>query len=90
MKYKNKELISQNDFQNNIEKHLDYLAKDPFNRLVIVRDGKKAVVIMPICEYEHIRAVADAIEAMHIAKIIDDRKGLRNLQTQDTKPIFKH
>lgn len=78
MKYKNKELISQNDLQNNLEKHLDYLAKDPFSRLVIVRDGKKVAVIMPICEYEHIRSVADTIENMHIAKIIDERKTIKN------------
>lgn len=73
MHYKNKEFVSTKDLQNNLEKHLDYISQDPFNRLVIVRDGKKEAVMIPISEYEHIKSVADYMEEQEIERILKER-----------------
>ncbi|MDQ1268530.1 MAG: Antitoxin [Campylobacterota bacterium] len=73
MHYKNKEFVSTKDLQNDLDKHLDYISQDPFNRLVIVRDGKKEAVMIPISEYEHIKSVADYMEMQEIAQIVQER-----------------
>lgn len=73
MNYKNKEFVSTKDLQNNLYKHLDYISQDLFNRLVIVRGGKKEAVMIPISEYEHIRSVADYMEAQEIVRILKER-----------------
>lgn len=73
MKYKTREFVSTKDLQKNLEKHLDYISEDNFNRLVIVRDGKKEAVMIPISEYEHIKSVADYMEAQEIERIIKER-----------------
>ena len=73
MHYKNREFISTKDLQNNLDKHLDYISQDPFNRLVIVRGGKKEAVVIPISEYEHIRSVADYMETQEIERILKER-----------------
>lgn len=73
MNYKTKEFISTRDLKNNPEKHLDYISKDPFNRLVIVRSGKKEAVMIPISEYEHIQSVVDYMESQEIAQIVQER-----------------
>ena len=73
MNYKNKEFVSTKDLQNNLDKHLDYISQDPFNRLVIVRGGKKEAVVIPISEYEHIRSVADYMEEQEIERILKER-----------------
>ena len=73
MHYKNREFVSTKDLQNNLDKQLDYISQDPFNRLVIVRDGKKEAVMIPISEYEHIKSVADYMEEQEIAQIIQER-----------------
>ncbi|MGE3612716.1 MAG: hypothetical protein AB7G20_04500 [Sulfurimonas sp.] len=59
MHYKTREFISTKDLQNNLDKHLDYISQDPFNRLVIVRGGKNEDVMIPVLEYEHIKSVAE-------------------------------
>jgi len=73
MNYKNREFVSTKDLKNNLEKHLDYISQDPFNRLVIVRGGKKEAVMIPISEYEHIKSVADYMEEQEIEQIIQER-----------------
>gem|GEM_PF-522363 len=73
MHYKNKEFVSTKDLQNNLDKHLDYISQDPFNRLVIVREGKKEAVMIPISEYEHIKNVADYMEEQEIGRILKER-----------------
>ena len=73
MNYKNKEFVSTTDLKNNLEKHLDYISQDPFNRLVIVRGGKKEAVVIPVSEYEHIKNVADYMEEQEIARILKER-----------------
>lgn len=75
MKYKNKEFISLKELQSNLEKYLDYLLQSPLNRLVIVRDGKKEVVMIPLLEYEHIKGAAEIVEMQEIANIVKARKG---------------
>ena len=73
MHYKTKEFISTKDLKNNLDKHLDYISQDPFNRLVIVRGGKKEAIMIPISEYAHIKSVADYMEAQEIARILKER-----------------
>ena len=73
MNYKSREFVSTKDLQNNPDKHLDYISQDPFNRLVIVRGGKKEAVMIPISEYEHIRSVTDYMEAQEIVRILKER-----------------
>ena len=73
MHYKTKEFSSTKDLKNNLEKHLDYISQDPFNRLVIVRSGKKEAVMIPISEYEHIQSVVDYMESQEIAQIVQER-----------------
>ena len=73
MHYKNREFVSTKDLQKNLDKHLDYISQDPFNRLVIVRGGKKEAIMIPISEYEHIKSVADYMEAQEIERILKER-----------------
>lgn len=73
MHYKNKEFVSIKDLQNNLDKYLNYLFQDNFNRLVIVREGKKEAVLLPISEYEHIKKSSDSLEMQEIAQILKDR-----------------
>lgn len=40
---------------------------------MIVRDGKKEAVMIPISEYEHIKSVADYMEAQEIGRILKER-----------------
>ena len=75
MKYKNRELISPKDLQTNLEKELDYRLEDVFNRLVIVRGGKKEAVIIPISEYEYMKRTSDTLEMQEISKIVEVRIG---------------
>ena len=85
MEYSQKE-IDQKELSKDMDRYLDWVIKNPFHRLIIQRDNKQKVVMVPIDEYERIFGMSESYEREQIAKIIDER--VTNRKTP--KKIISH
>ena len=71
--YKQNEMVGITELTKSLGKYLDAVIENPFNKLAIIRRNKPEAVIVPIEEYERMRAAADYLEDMEIAKVIKER-----------------
>ena len=70
MMYKQEEMIEETALAKSLEEHLDRVISNPLNKLIILREDKPDAVMLPIEEYERIRAAADYLEDIQSRKII--------------------
>ena len=71
--YKKEEMVGVTELTKSLGKYLDVVTSNALNKLAIVRRNKPEAVIVPIEEYEHMRAVTDYLEDLEIAQIIQER-----------------
>lgn len=71
--YKKEEMVGVTELTKSLGKYLDVVTSSALNKLAIVRRNKPEAVIVPIEEYEHMRAVTDYLEDLEIAQIIQER-----------------
>ncbi len=71
--YKRDEMVGVTELGKSLGKYLDKVIANPFNKIAIIRRNEPEAVIVPIKEYEHMRAAADYLEDMQIAEIIKER-----------------
>ena len=77
IEYTREEMVSITKLRCSLGKYLDKLTSNPLNKLVIIRKNKPEAVIVPIVEYERIRAASDLLEEMQLSQIIKEQ-GLDN------------
>ncbi len=78
--YKTDELVGITELSKSLGTYLDKVTANAFNKLAIVRRNKPEAVIIPIKEYEHMRAAANYIEDMAILNTIQTRMPNGNFQ----------
>ena len=71
--YKRDEIVGITELSRSLGKYLDKVISNPFNKLAIVRSNKPEAVIVPIKEYEHMKAVSDYVEDIEIAEMLKER-----------------
>lgn len=72
VKYEIDEMMSASAFSRNMNKVSELLAT--MKRVVVLRNNSPEMVVLPIEEYEHIKALADLAEHLEIAHMIESRK----------------
>ena len=71
--YTKEETVGITELSKSLGSYVDKVTSSAFNKLAIIRRNKIEAVIVPIEEYEHMRAAADYLEDMEIANIIKER-----------------
>ena len=80
--YAKEELVGVTKLSKSLGKYLDKVVSSPFNKIAIIRRNQPEAVIVPIEEYEHMKAASDYLENMEIAKIIHERvESKENIKT---------
>jgi PHD/YefM family antitoxin component YafN of YafNO toxin-antitoxin module len=92
--YKKDEMVGITKLSKSLGKYLDKVISNPFNKIAIIRRNEPEAVIVPIKEYEYLRAVADYVEDMEIAKtikerIIDKGDAVKYLSEEDMEEYLK-
>jgi PHD/YefM family antitoxin component YafN of YafNO toxin-antitoxin module len=72
VKYELDEMMSASSFSRNMNKVSELLEK--MKRVVVLRNNKPEMVVLPIEEYEFMKSLADLVEHQDIAKMIEKRK----------------
>ncbi|TCK59867.1 type II toxin-antitoxin system Phd/YefM family antitoxin [Seleniivibrio woodruffii] len=72
VKYEIDEMMSASSFSRNMNKVSELL--ETMKRVVVLRNNTPEMVVLPIAEYEHIKALADLAEHLEIAHLIEKRK----------------
>lgn len=81
VKYEIDEMMSSSTFSRNMNKVSELLEK--MNRVVVLRNNSPEMVVLPIEEYERIKALADLAEHLEIAKLIETRKSEKQFDLED-------
>ncbi|MEA1956194.1 MAG: type II toxin-antitoxin system Phd/YefM family antitoxin [Campylobacterota bacterium] len=71
--YAKEEMVGITELGKSLGSYLDKVTSNTFNKLAIIRRNKPEAVIVPIEEYEYMRASADILEDMQIAQVIKER-----------------
>ncbi len=71
--YARDEMVGITELSKSLGKYLDKVISNPLNKIAIIRRNEPEAVIVPIEEYEHMKAASDYLEDMGIAKIIKER-----------------
>jgi len=71
--YAKEEIVGITELTKSLGKYLDVVTSSTFNKLAIVRRNKPEAVIVPIEEYEHMRAATDYLEDLEVAQVIQER-----------------
>lgn len=71
--YKREEMVGITELSKSLGKYLDKVISNPFNKIAIIRRNEPEAVIVPIAEYEHMKAASDYLEDMEIAKVLEER-----------------
>ncbi len=79
--YTQQETVGITELTKSLGVYIDKLVSYPLNKLAIIRRNKIEAVIVPIAEYERMRAATDYMEHLEISKMVDER------MTPDTKFI---
>jgi len=71
--YKRDEMVGITELSRSLGKYLDKVISNPLNKLAIVRSNKPEAVIVPIEEYEQMKAASDYLEDIGIAEMLKER-----------------
>ena len=71
--YKREEMVGITELSKSLGKYLDKVVSGPFNKIAIIRRNEPEAVIVPIEEYEHMKAASDYLEDIEIAKMLEER-----------------
>lgn len=71
--YAKEEMVGVTELGKSLGSYLDKVVSNPFNKIVIIRHNKPEAIMIPISEYEHMRAAADYLEEIEIAGMLKER-----------------
>jgi len=72
VKYELDEMMSASTFSRNMNKVSELLKK--MKRVVVLRNNKPEMVVLPVEDYEFMKSLADLVEHLEIAKLIEERR----------------
>lgn len=72
VKYELDEMMSASTFSRNMNKVSELLEK--MKRVVVLRNNKPEMVVLPIEDYEFMQSLADMVEHLEIAKMVKARR----------------
>ena len=71
--YARDEMVGITELSKSLGKYLDKVISNPLGKLAIIRRNEPEAVIVPIAEYEHMKAASDYLEDIEIAKMLKGR-----------------
>lgn len=71
--YTQQEMVGATELAKSLGGFIDKVVSRSVEKLAIVRHNKPEAVILPIAEYERMKAIADYVEDMEILNIIEER-----------------
>lgn len=71
--YTQQEMVGATELAKSLGGFIDKVVSRSVEKLAIVRHNKPEAVILPIAEYERMKAIADYVEDMEILRIIEER-----------------
>jgi len=71
--YTQQEMVGATELAKSLGGFIDKVVSRSVEKLAIVRHNKPEAVILPIAEYERMKAIADYVEDMEILQIIEER-----------------
>ena len=71
--YTKEEMVGVTELSRSLGKYLDKVIAHPLNKIAIIRRNEPEAVIVPIEEYEHMKAASEYLENLEIAKVIEER-----------------
>ena len=72
--YRRDEIISATELARNVSKTLQSITQHEKEKIAISKNNKLEAVIIDIEEYEQMKAAAELLEHIEIAKIVGERK----------------
>ena len=82
--YTQQETVGITELAKSLGTYIDKLVTNPLNKLAIIRRNKMEAVIVPIAEYENMKAATDYVENLEIEKIVKERtSGNPKMITED-------
>mgnify|MGYP000037050683 CR=1 FL=1 len=71
--YARDEMVGITELSKSLGKYLDKVISTPLGKLAIIRRNEPEAVIVPIAEYEQMRAACNYLEDMEIAEMLKER-----------------
>lgn len=71
--YAKEEMVGITELSKSLGKYLDKVISNPLNKIAIIRRNEPEAIIVPIEEYERMRAASDYLEDIEIAEVIKER-----------------
>ena len=71
--YTKEETVGITELSKSLGNYIDKVISFPLNKLAIIRRNKMEAVIVPIEEYERMKAASDYLEDMEIAEVLKER-----------------
>lgn len=71
--YKKEEMIGSAELAKSLGGFIDRIVDHSLEKIAILRHNKPEAVIVPIADYERMKAISDYVEEMEIATIIRER-----------------
>lgn len=71
--YNKDEIVGITEFSRSLNSFIEKVKNSTVEKLAIMKNNKPNVVIIPVSEYERMKAASDYLENLEIAKIIEER-----------------
>lgn len=71
--YTQQEMVGVTELSKSLSSYLEKVITHSVEKLAVIRHNKPEAVILPIAEYERMKALSDYMEDLEIAQIIKER-----------------
>jgi len=71
--YTQQEMVGITELSKSLSSYLEKVITHSVEKLAVIRHNKPEAVILPIAEYERMKALSDYMEDLEIAQIIKER-----------------
>lgn len=71
--YTQQEMVGITELSKSLSSYLEKVITHSVEKLAVIRHNKPEAVILPIAEYERMKALSDYMENLEIAQIIKER-----------------
>lgn len=71
--YRQEEMVGSTDLAKSFGGFIDKIANHSLEKIAVMRHNKPEAIIVPIADYERMKAISDYVEDMEIASIILER-----------------
>ena len=83
--YNKEEMVAVSKLVKKFGEYSSKLNENEDKRIVIMKDNKPSMVLVDIDEYEHLYELADLVERLEIAEIIEKRKNHKTISYEEVK-----